>query len=393
MKLKRIAVIVCIVTAAFTMTGCWNYRELETLNLVAGFSIDKGTGGAGYHLTFEILDESGGGSNGGGDGGGSGSGIQTKLIESDGPTIFDAVRNTLLKTDKKLYFGDCKAVILSKQIADEGVAPLFDWISRDSEPRLTADLFVSEDATAENILKQCSPVNPVTSYALDKIVADNPAYISKAPYMQIYKADDALKKHGQSLILPALAVDKTQNGTPPKLAGTAVFKRDKLLGFLKSDESKYLLFIQNQVNGGLLLVNVESSSPDITLEIKRSETKVTVLSEGRSPKIGLSVKTEAALGEMKTTADFASESGITKLEQDADRILADSMHALITEVQNEYDSDIFGFGSAIYQNDPNYWNAISPHWDNLFKNLQVVISTDVVIKNTALTQSNVKARD
>lgn len=76
--------------------------------MVAGFSIDKGETGSGYHMTFEVLDESGGGGNGGS---GSPSALRSTLIESDGDTIFDAVRNALKKSDKKLYFGECKAVI------------------------------------------------------------------------------------------------------------------------------------------------------------------------------------------------------------------------------------------------------------------------------------------
>lgn len=387
MKRKQIMAIACALAIVFTTTGCWNYRELETLDLVTGFSIDKGANGTGYHMAFEVLDESGGGSSSGG----GQSGIRTKLIESDGSTVFDAVRNALLETDKKLYFGDCKAAIFSRQLAKEGIAPLLDWINRDSEPRLTEDLFISEEATAEDVLKQKSPVNPVTAYALDKIVAGNPGYISKAPYLQLYKVDDVLEGQGKSLVLPALAVGTTQNGAPPELAGTAVFKKDKLLGFLGSDESKDLLFLQNQVGGGLLLVSEGSAAPDITLEIKKSETRVTVLSKGPNPRIGVSVKMEAALGEMETAADFNSESGVAKLERDAGRTLEDNMHALIAKVQSEYDSDIFGFGSAIYQDDPYYWNEISPHWDGLFKNLPVEISAAVEIKNTALMQSGVKA--
>ena len=388
MRLRQAAAAVCILAAVFSMTGCWNYRELETIAMVAGFSIDKGETGSGYHMTFEVLDESGGGGNGGS---GSPSALRSTLIESDGDTIFDAVRNALKKSDKKLYFGECKAVILSRQLAFEGITPLLDWINRDSEPRLTENLFVSKEATAADVLRQKSPVNPITSYALEKIITNDPDFLAKTPFMQLYKVNGALGGQGISLVLPALDIGRQQGDTPPELAGTAVFKKDKLLGFLGSEESKYLLFAQDQVGGGVLLVAESSDTPDTTLEIISSKTEITVLSKGGSPKLGIAVKMEAALGETETALDLSSESGIHKLEQDAARTLESRIGKLIHKTQNEYDSDIFGFGNSIYKDEPRYWDEIAPRWDSLFKNLKADISADVKIKNTALAKSNVKA--
>lgn len=141
------------------MNGCWNYREIETLALVAGAAMDKGTNNN-YHLTLEVLNESGSVGGGGGNGG---QGVTSTLIESDGKTIFDAVRNAVRISDKKLYWGSCKVMIISQELAREGIAPLLDFLIRDSEPRLTIDLFVSKEATAKDIIKQKSPVNPITS--------------------------------------------------------------------------------------------------------------------------------------------------------------------------------------------------------------------------------------
>jgi hypothetical protein len=92
MKLKKTLVMILLLSITIFMTGCWNSRELETLAIVAGFAIDKGSNGSGYHLTFETLDESGAG---GGSGGGGQTSIQSQIIESDGNTLFDADRNAL----------------------------------------------------------------------------------------------------------------------------------------------------------------------------------------------------------------------------------------------------------------------------------------------------------
>lgn len=57
--------------------------------------------------------------------------------------------------------------------------------------------------------------------------------------------------------------------------GTAIFNKDKLIGFLSGDRTKDLLCVLNEMNGGLLIssaFNGRNKTP-ITLEILKSETK------------------------------------------------------------------------------------------------------------------------
>lgn len=117
--------ILCLV---FLLTGCWNYHEIETLQVVAGIAVDPGQHGYKYHLTFECVKLSSAGQPGK-------SGPQPVLLEADGNSIFDAVRNTLSESDKKLYFSQCKIVIISREIAKSGLKGLTDWFLRDAEPR------------------------------------------------------------------------------------------------------------------------------------------------------------------------------------------------------------------------------------------------------------------
>ncbi|TCX53515.1 Ger(x)C family spore germination protein [Dehalobacter sp. 14DCB1] len=383
MKRQRKVLIFLSIFITILMTGCANYRELETLAVVTGTAFDKGSDGAGYHLTFEILGQSAGG-------GAQGPAVKSQLIESDGNTIFDAVRNALKKSDKKLYYGDCKTVIISNELAREGIAPVLDWLNRDSEPRITIDLFISKEKTAKEVIEQKSLNNPITSYALSNIDKNNPKFLSKTAYVQLYQANNMLGGEGISLILPALDIANNQNDKITELGGTAVFKKDKLLGYLGSDESKYLVFTKNQVTSGLLIINMESASPGISLEIIESKTKVIPILTGKLPEMKIEIKMQVALGEMQTSANLNTESGIKKIEEKASATIEANIKQLITKVQREYDSDIFGFGSAIYKNNPDYWKEMKPQWDSLFQSLNIDVSAEVEIINTGLSKSKVK---
>ena len=48
----------------------------------------------------------------------------------------------------------------------------------------------------------------------------------------------------------------------PEANGIAVFKKDKLLGYLSSEETKYFLMATDEVKGGLLTFSSAGMGPD-----------------------------------------------------------------------------------------------------------------------------------
>ena len=41
MTIKRIIAMPLVIIILFTLSGCWNYKGLDTISLVAGLAIDK----------------------------------------------------------------------------------------------------------------------------------------------------------------------------------------------------------------------------------------------------------------------------------------------------------------------------------------------------------------
>jgi spore germination protein KC len=68
MKTKR-AVFLCIFLCVFLLCGCWNYRDLEDLNIMMGAAIDKNQENGEYKLTIEIINQAQSGGQSGGEGG------------------------------------------------------------------------------------------------------------------------------------------------------------------------------------------------------------------------------------------------------------------------------------------------------------------------------------
>jgi spore germination protein KC len=359
-------------------SGCWNYHELETYSIVSGIAIDKGQNGYKYHVTFECIKMSGGGKD---------AHIEPLLMEEDGNTIFDAARSTLRESDKKLYFNHCKILILSSEIAKEGVKAVTDWIQRDAEPRLTINVLVSKETTAEEILSVKPQSGQLLSLQIDNTLAESENYYGSTAGIQVYQMTNTLNTEGISLVLPAIEKKKSQDEETVQLSGGAIFKGDRQVGWLATVPAKFFALIRGKVKGGLIQTGPTPGSTQFSLEILESQTKVKPVVSGNTVTVNIDIRMKTAFGEQDSEKDLLTQLGISKVEQYADRTIQYETTRVVKDVQQSFGSDIFGFGSAVHMNQPNEWDRIGSRWDDIFKTLKVKVVADVKIENTALNMT------
>lgn len=369
----RVHILAALVIAnIMLMTGCWNYREIDKLAIVAGVAVDRGTAGR-YRLTVEIAETTGGRE----------SKISSKIIAMEGKTMFDAARNGISLVGQKLYWSHSKVILLSREIAGEGLTHILDWYTRDSETREDVYIMVSAGATAEEIFTGTPAVGHINSIELSDMVKSQES-LSKAPIIDILQYNIETKTKGLSAVVPAVRLKKADDKTVPEIFGTAIIKNDKLEGFLNGEESMYLLFARNEVKGGVLVeMPADGDATPVSLEIFKSKTKTKPVVNGKDIEINLSVDTTVAIDEIESSRNYIDEDGRKKLEQTAETALKQKIEALIKKVQTEFDADIFKFGLELRNNNKNAWDNVSQNWEEIFKDLKVNVKTKVHIKNSA----------
>ncbi len=362
-----------LLSSIFT-SGCWNYREVDQFAIVAGVAIDKGTDNQ-FQMTVEIIQISGG----------KDSKTTSKIVTTEGKTMFDAARNMISLTGKRLYWSHSKVIIISKEIASEGLIKVIDWYSRDSETREDVNVLISEGASAKEIFIGQVASENIISLALNKMIK-NQVSLSKAPITDMLLLDINEHMKSKTAAMPTVALKQIDGKMAPHIMGTAIIKNDKLVGFLNGEETKDLLFIRNEIKGGLLIEEMQSKNEAtfVSLEIFKSETKVTPVVDGKDIQINLETKTTVAIDEIGGTENFLDEEGQKKLEQSTENTLKERMEALIKKVQSEYGADIFGFGVKLHEDKAKEWNKVENNWDEVFKDLKVNIKTKVNIKGSAL---------
>ncbi len=381
-KLIKIFFSVYCLIFCFTMSGCWNYREIEDFAIVTGIAVDKISNG--YLVTTEIINI----------GGGKNAVIETITISSEGITIFDAVRNGIKVTGKKLYHSHSKVFIISEEIAKEGVVPVLDWFGRDAEPRYDINLLVAKGKTAKDILEQKAYTEDVLSFELNDMI-DAQKRLAVSPDIKQWNFLNDLSGKGIAAILPVVSLDIYDKKTVVKIEGTGIFKKDKMIGYLDGDETKMLLFIRNKIEGGLLIakINEDKVETNISLEIFKNKTTLKPLLKTGSIVMEITTETEVAIGENGSTINYIDEEGREKLKRIFEEMMEEDIKKLIKKVQKEYRSDIFGFGRTLRINKPYYWKQVENRWDEIFPIIEVNVNSTVTIRNSAYQSKPIKVGD
>ena len=375
MMMKKAVCVLLALLISFSMTGCWNYRGLNEMTLVAGVAVDKV--GEKYYLTFEIIDLTSPTKEGG---------IKAKLIESEGNSIFEAVRNAKKRAANRLYFGNTQIVILSREIvSQDGVESLINWFLRDAEVRETAELVVSQEETAKMILAQEEEKDQVVSYEIIRIIEEDENLTGSTVRVPLYEVFNRLKTDGTALILPAFHLAQNDRNKKEEANGAAVFRGDKLVGFMSPEEAKIYLLLTNRLHGGILTGEPSGFSlQDISLEMTNNQAQISHSYQNGKLIMKVKIKVNAYLAEYPGMCVPFGNQRLTKVQTEAKRLIREKGDLLIKRVQTEYDSDIFGFGESIYRTDLALWKKLKGNWDETFQTLDVEIEPEVHILDTSL---------
>lgn len=357
------------------LPGCWNYREIEDLVIVSGVAIDKGEDDN-FLVTVETIKV----------GGGREGKISSESYSITGRTIFDAARNHISLTGKKLYWSHAKIVIISEDLAKEGIIRFLDWFQRDSETRADIKIIISKEKTAKEILYGKKGHTGIKTLELEEMVS-NQSFLSKAPDVEIWRVINDIYAPGISAILPTVELRKDT----PKNMGTAIFKTDQLIGFLDSLQSQTLLFILDEIKGGILIY--EKNGVPVSMEIFKSKTKIKPIIKNDNIEFRIKIETNFGLDEIVGSEDYLEKANRKQLEKELEEMINNRVEKFVEFVQSEYGTDIFGFGEKIREEHPKKWKQLEKTWEEQFKELEVTVSSTVQIKNSGMVAEPLKMGD
>lgn len=369
------------------LTGCWDKRELNELALVMGLGIDKiddeYLASIQVVLPGEVSPMKGG----------TGRSAVT-MFKAKGKTINEAIRNVTSISPRRLYVGHLQMVIIGEDLAKEGIGALLDYLSRYWEARSDFYLAIAKDSTAEKILNVQTTLENIPANNIFHILKTSEESLSSTTAMTLVKLITDLEREGKEGVLTGIKVlgDEKSGSSKQnvetilpsayiKLEEIAVFNHDKLVGWLSPEEGKGYNSITNHVKNTIGTL----SCPDegtLNVHVKLFKTKLKSKMVNGKPKIEVNVQVSGNVGEVDCKIELDKEETFKTLNKLYEEEIKKNMNDTVKFVQEELNSDIFGFGAKIHQQHPKEWEKLKNSWDEEFSEIPVDINVKVRINHT-----------
>ncbi|MEK3884356.1 Ger(x)C family spore germination protein [Paenibacillus sp. PL2-23] len=396
-KIRYVKLCIALMAMLLLLTSCWNRRELNDMSIASALGFDKK--GDGYEVAVQII-------NAGEIASGKGGGGQRMPVVTQqligGHTIFESVRAMTTMTPRKIYASHIRVLVIGEQLAKEGIADVLDFLSRDHEFRTDFYILVAKGATAADVLQVLTPLEKIPSNKLFEALETSEQNWGVTSTVDLHELIFDIVSKGKEPALTSIQIvgnagtAKTKKNletlTPAafqRFNGLAVFRQDKLVGYLSTKESKGYSYVLGHVKNTV----VRASCPDggdIAIELNRIKPKVRGSVSGGQPAVEVAVKLEGNVGEVVCGIDLEKTDSIAWLEEAVNEEVRGTIEASVKKAK-AFRSDIFGFGNAVHRADSRAWRELQKDWEDEFPDLKVDVTVETELRRTGtVVQSFIK---
>ena len=372
----RAAGLAALLLALVLLGGCWGVNEINELAFIMGIAVDAGDTHGDYRVTVQaarpyLLVSSGGADGRPQEGGmpyinftGAGQGIALPL---------DALSRRM---NRRLYTGHNQVLILGREAAEGGVAPILDHFIRAADGRLTVSLFVAEYAAA--VLEAETKLGHIPATHLMGLVTARRggADIHPATLMTFLAA---MLSPTTAPTAPLIALEADGASTHMELRGTAVFKGDTLAGTLSADQTRALSLATGTARRDTLALQIGDGS--VTLDILGTAARTRPVLENGALGIEVHISTECAVADTHRVRDLLSPALRQEIATAAEARLTALLEDTLS-LSRTLGADIFGFGEALHRGFPRESAALLADWDAAYAALPVRFSVDIEVSST-----------
>ncbi len=374
---KKITVLLLAVVQLFLLSGCWNYVEIDEQINVSGMAFDVGREGKRLHLSVEIVTV----------GKGEKSQFESHVMEAEGDTVFEAVRQLMDVSSKKLYFGHCKLMVIGESLARSGIRELLDLPLRNHELRTTMNIVVARGCSGRDILLTKGLTTTIVSYRICDLLKTCEKFDGCAGRDKDYQIYDMLETQGLEITVPALERTQIDGEDVARLCGEGAFSGDRLVGWLTEKQAAQLSMLRGEYKTGLMTFeSADSPFYHTSFEIykAKTDTKLSRAPDG-TVTAEVRVKLRVKIGEVQSKTDFLDRAQTEKTAYALEKNVEHDLNHIADLAQHSYRSDIIGIGKRLKETDPAAWKALGPDWKTNFSKVRFRIRAEVVIISSGVS--------
>ncbi|MBP2076453.1 Ger(x)C family spore germination protein [Oceanobacillus polygoni] len=368
------------------LTSCWGRTEVIDIALVTAIAIDKGEN-EDILLSLQIAVPK---SLGAQDGQGSGKSESTIVVSEEGESIMQVYRKIQMKLSREIFFAHNSVIIIGEELATEGVSSVLDFFSRYRQPQLASTILFTKEKASE-VLSLNPHIEAMTSEEITEQEKRGAGLEVKVRDFVTRMLADGDEPFASQISSKTLQKEDDSSELVPSLDGAAIFKGDKLKGWMNGIESRGVLWIRDEYMSGVITVKVidDRGGGNIGAEIRQVSSKIKA--EVSKEKVKIIVKTygDVEIFENSSQLDLNDPEKLQTVKKMFEEDVKDRLELTLDKAQKELGSDIFGFGHAVYRSNPKLWNDVYKNkWEEVFPEIEIEIATEIKLKGTGFSSQS-----
>jgi len=362
------------------LTGCWNRVEINDIAIVTAIGLDLVEDDQ-LRLTLQVAVPSKLVTGGTGESGGK----STIVISETGATVSEAYRNIQGKLSRRIFFSQSRVLLIGEDLAKKGVFHIVDFHTRYAEPRINSFIMFTK-GKASKIINSMPKFESVSAEEMREL-AKMGLKVYVRDFLNMLLTEGIEPFASQFTLKPLEVSTKNKSGETQAVSGIAVFKGDKLVGWMDEVETRGLLWIRNEIKTGVITIKIpeEKGGGNISMEIVRGETNIVPILKQGELKLDVDVVTELSVIENDSKVNLHETKVIEEIQTNAEEEISKRIEMIIEKAKKEYKSDIFGFGQSVYKKYPKEWNThYKKNWENEFAQTKVTIHSKALVRRIGL---------
>lgn len=357
--MKKFVLIIITLFILLISSGCYNYKEINDMAIVSSIGIDKDNKNDKYIVSAQIMNSKESEDS---------EDSQITVYTKEGDTVHEALRNITLKSPRKLYGNHLSKIVLSEEVAKEGIDNILDTFNRITEVRNEFVITIVKEDKASDVLKVLTTTEsiPAEYVKLSLKIADKTSGLTYAT-----KLDEFISlylKKGIDPVVPVLKIEKKEKkGTTINNITTtnpiskiviedlAVTNKGKLETYLKNEEVIGYNFLRNQIQKMIIPVKCDDENNYASISILKNKTKSNTEKKDNKYIINFNINSEAIITEYNCRKDLTDEKVIKELEKDTEKKIKRYIKNSLNK-QKETKGKFLGLERIIYLDYPKYKN-------------------------------------
>jgi spore germination protein KC len=383
--IKFLPLLVLILSNLF-LSGCWDRQELNDLAMVTAAGIDQ-TSDETIELSVLVYIPKGGGGELGTASSGGGVGTQKLVRSATGKTMAEAMAKLQELLPRHIFWGICKVFIIDADVGKEGIAEQVDFIMRYPQIRERTKIFLSKQKV-KDILSLMPPLERDISEVLRELASLKIGMeVTTKDLAEMFMSDSGDIGVPWIKILPPEEGDK-KNQTIAYITGTAIFKKDKLIGYIDDSVTRGVLWLRDEIEFAIITVEPKEANGYISINSLKSKSELVPKIEQGKWKITLKAFSEHDIVQNTTNLDMADPKVVKMLQKLLEKNIEERVELALEEVQKGLKADIFGFAEAFHREYPKVWKTEKYRWDEIYPDVEVKIDVKANIRRQGMNSVN-----